>query len=152
MKAHLWHIVSLILGVVTVAIAVAPLMMPPATVPISIHHIGHAVVIALGVATALLATVGDRPCAARPTALWIAPVVAAPMIAMYLMWPSMFEYLDAHPSSHALDHLALGALGFATAYAGERYGRGIGWTMGILLECMALAAAGFFGVSPGGGS
>ncbi|MDQ2664279.1 MAG: hypothetical protein M3Y18_09675 [Candidatus Eremiobacteraeota bacterium] len=79
----------------------------------------------------------------------IVPVVTAPMAAMYLMWPTIFAYLDAHPALHALDHVAFVALGFITAYAGERYVRGVGLTTGILFACMALAAAGFFGVAPG---
>lgn len=151
MKTPIWRIAAWTVGSVSVAIAVTPAVMAPVTVTVPTHHIWHAIVIAFGIATGLLATVDFRPRVERPPAIWIVPVVTAPMAAMYLMWPATFGYLDAHPVLHALDHLIFVALGFITAYAGERYVRGVGWTTGILFECMALAAAGFFGVVPGAG-
>ncbi len=146
MKNPMWRIALWTVGAVSVAVAVTPAVMAPVTVTVSLHHGWHAAVIALGVATGLVATAGLKPSAERSKAIWIAPVVTAPMAAMYLMWPATFGYLDAHPALHAFDHLAFLGLGFITAYAGERYVRGVGWTTGILFECMALAAVGFFGV------
>ncbi len=151
MKSPMWRIAAWTLGAVSVAVAVTPSVMAPITVPVSLHHVWHAAVIALGIATGLLASAESKPSLEHPSAMWIVPVVIAPMAAMYLMWPALFGYLDVHPSLHGLDHLIFVGLGFITAYAGERYVRGVGWTTGILFECMALAAAGFFGISPGAG-
>ena len=152
MKTPLWRIAAWTVGAVSLAIAVTPAVMAPVTVIVSTHHIWHAIVIAFGIATGLLAAAASsKPSVDRPASAWIVPVGTAPMAAMYLMWPTTFGYLDAHPASHALDHVVFVLLGFITAYAGERYVRGVGWTTGILFECMALAAAGFFGVVPGAG-
>ncbi len=152
MKIPIWRIAAWTVGVVSVAIAVTPAVMAPEMVTVSIHHVLHAVVIAFGIATGLLAAASSKPSVERPNSIWIVPVVTAPMAAMYLMWPANFGYLDMHPVLHALDHIPFAVLGFITAYAGERYVRGVGWTTAILFECMALAAAGFFGVAPGAGS
>jgi hypothetical protein len=149
MKTPIWRIASWTVGAVSVAIAVTPAVMAPVTVTVPLHHIWHAGLIALGIITGLLANAGSKPSVERPAPMWIVPVVTAPMAAMYLMWPALFGYLDVHPALHGLDHLVFVGLGFITAYAGERYVRGVGWTTGILFECMALAAAGFFGVAPG---
>jgi len=148
-KAPIWRIAAWTMGAVSVAVAAAPAVLPPITVSVPAHHIGHAVVIAFGIATGLVVTADSKAREKHPAAIWIAPVVAAPMAAMYLMWPPSLGYVDVHPALHALEHLGFVLLGFITAYGGERYVRGVGWTTGILLECMALAAAGFFGVAPG---
>ncbi len=151
MKTPIWRNAAWTVGAVSLAVAITPAVMGPVTVTVSMHHIGHAIVIAFGIATGLLAAASSKPSVDRPASMWIVPVVTAPMAAMYLMWPATFSYLDAHPAAHALDHVVFVLLGFITAYAGERYVRGVGWTTGILFECMALAAAGFFGVVPGAG-
>jgi hypothetical protein len=120
----------------------------PADVPVPQHHIGHAVLIVGGAITGLLAASATAPRIGPPAAAWIAPTVIAPMLAMYFMWPSALDYLDAHPLLHGLEHLSYVFFGFITAYAGQRYVRGVGWVTGTLLACMAFSAAGFFGVAP----
>jgi uncharacterized membrane protein YeiH len=61
------------------------------------------------------------------------------------MWPSLYEFTESRPVLHALDHLVLGALGFAAAYAGQRYRDGVGWIASGVVVLMAITAAGGFG-------
>jgi hypothetical protein len=148
MKTAVWRIASYVTGAVSVAVAVFPAALGRAHVPVPQHHIGHALLIVGGVITGLVAAIVVVPRTGPPKAAWIAPTVIAPMVAMYFMWPSALDYLDLHPLLHGIEHLSYVFFGFITAYAGQRYVRGVGWITGTLLSCMAFAAAGFFGVAP----
>ncbi len=109
------------------------------------HHLDHALLMALG-AICGLALYRDRADAEWPA--WIWPAVLCPMAAMLLMAPPLYSAVDANPWLHSADHLAFAALGPLTAYAGQRYVRGVGWGTGLMLETMAVVAAFGYGVAP----
>ncbi len=136
------RIAAYLIGALTLAGALAPLVSNE-DVSIPEHHLLHAVLLAGAVTTALLAspdTAGDR------NGAWLVAVVGSPLLVMFLMWPSSYAYLDAHPIAHVGDHLSIALLGFLCTWSGQRYARGIGWIGGVATVSMAVLAAGGFGV------
>lgn len=130
-----------------ILLALAPLAIRGIDLPIPQHHLMHALIIALAIASALLFATPSRDTSAGHYG-WLLVVILAPVATMVLMWPSEYSWFELHPAGHAIEHLALVALGFATGYAGQRYAAGIGWASGIVLFCMALVAALGYGVAP----
>jgi hypothetical protein len=141
-------IAAVIIALVTVIYALAPLYREGEEPPTSVHHLLHAAVILGGVIVGLLLYDPARARPEREHPVWLVLAIGAPIAAMFLMWPSEYAFLDKHPGGHAIEHLGLVVLGFLTAYAGQRYARGIGWAMSLGLLFMALVAALGFGVSP----
>jgi hypothetical protein len=145
---RLRFLIAAAIGIITVLYALTPLVRGEAELPTGLHHLLHAAMIAGAVIVGVLLYEPDRAHTDREQPFWLAFAVAAPIGAMFLMWPSEYAFLDRHPSGHAIEHLGLVVLGFVTAYAGERYARGIGWAMSLSLLFMAMVAALGFGVSP----
>ena len=140
---------ALVLGVVTLAIALRPLVSGGADLPTPEHHLWHGALLAGAAASALLLTrPGDDAQSSQGRYLWLLLAVVAPIAAMFLMWPSEYALLDRNPGGHVLEHLGLVALGFLTAYAGQRYARGVGWLTAGGAIGMALVSAAGYGVSP----
>ena len=147
MSAGLRRTGACAMAALTLAAAVVPSLRPE-DVPIAEHHLFHAGIILLAVIAAVLAAGGPSHGREQGTQLWLMPVIAAPLAMMFLMWPSTYDYLDAHPLAHALDHIGLAVLGFVGAYGGQRYVRGVGVVVGLAAVGMAVIAAGGFGFAP----
>lgn len=107
------------------------------------HHLVHAGLMLLGVIAGLLAYDGAQ----RPSSVaWLWLTVLPPVAVAILMSPDLYERLDPLPLLHCLYHVALVLLAMLTAYAGQRYTRGVGWMSAIVLEFMAFASAWGYGV------
>src|SRR5665213_1643645 len=132
----------------TVAFALAPLVRPNvAELPIPLHHLLHAMMIAGGALSGIL--LAGRMARERGSGtVWLVVAILAPVFAMLLMWPSAYSYLETHPYGHVVEHLGLVVLGLLTGYGGQRYAAGIGWASGIGITAMALLAIGGYGVAP----
>ncbi len=109
------------------------------------HHLDHAVLMLLG-AIAGLALYSGSSDRESPPWLWVA--VLCPFIAMLLMSPSLYSLVDQTPWLHSFDHIVFVVLAVMTAYAGQRYVRGVGWATALMLESMAIVAAFGYGVAP----
>lgn len=131
----------------TVLFSLAPAFRGVAEFTIRVHHLLHAVIL-LGAACAALLMVRRKPAPVSKRAMWLLVTILAPMFAMMLMWPSEYSPLDKLPMAHSLEHLGLVFFGFITAYAGQKYGRGVGVAMSFSMLAMAFLAAWGFGVSP----
>ncbi|HVA38656.1 MAG TPA: hypothetical protein VNJ51_13700 [Candidatus Dormibacteraeota bacterium] len=146
-RERAWPIV--LLAGVTLAVAMAPPILEPAVrLDVRDHHIAHAIVMAFGAALGLALAASAPGSGERPA--WLVPVIVAPLLAMALMNPASYEFIELRPVLHATDHLALAALAVLTSYGGQRYQRGVGWAAAVFLELMALGAAFGFGVAPPG--
>jgi hypothetical protein len=114
---------------------------------IQAHHLKHAIYILggsfLGLALAQVFP-GDRP--DREQALWLLPAILAPLVQMFLMYPSLYDWMMAHPPVHFLQHLAIGLMPTLATFAGQRYTQGIGWIVGAIAVAMAFGAAFGYGV------
>lgn len=132
------------------AIAAVLSFMPVITgerdIAIHVHHLDHAVLIFFGVVSGLALARARDPRGESPR--WIWPAILAPVVTMFLMAPSLYAVADKAPVTHSLDHLLFVLLAAVTAYSGQRYVRGIGWTTAMMLELMALAAAFGYGIAP----
>lgn len=131
----------------TVLFALLPLARGNVEIPTAEHHLLHAVIIAGGVISALLLAKPSRDTSAGHYA-WLLIAILSPIAAMMLMWPSEYAWFEQHPGGHAIEHVSLLGLGFATGYAGQRYAAGVGWATGLSLFFMALVSAWGFGVAP----
>ncbi|MEO6923130.1 MAG: c-type cytochrome [Acidobacteriaceae bacterium] len=114
---------------------------------IPVHHLVHAVM-ALGAGMLALAMAERLPPRSTERSLWVLPATLAPIFGLFLMWPSEYAYLMAHPALHLLDHAGIIGLSCLAVYAAQAYVRGLGWPMLILLVAMNATAAGGFGVAP----
>lgn len=108
-----------------------------------VHHLTHGVILMGGSALGLALAKPQHQATERTW--WLVPTVSATIFVMLLMWPPLYEFTESRRVLHALDHLALGAFGFAAAYAGQRYRTGVGWIVAGVVVLMAITAAGGFG-------
>jgi mono/diheme cytochrome c family protein len=122
-----------------------PVISNERNVPVHDHHLDHAVLMFFGV-VAGLALYRQRGSAESPA--WIWGAILAPLVATFLMAPSLYAAVDAWPWLHAFDHLAFVVLAMLAAYAGQRYVAGVGWAVAIMLQTMAVVAAFGYGVAP----
>jgi mono/diheme cytochrome c family protein len=139
--------VAYIVLAVTIVFAIAPAYRGQIELPVRVHHLLHAMVLVLAAFTGLLFARSAAP-AKGSRAFWLIVTIVAPMLAMFLMWPSNYSPLDRLPAAHTAEHLGLALLGFLTAYAGQQYATGVGVAMSLSLWAMAFLAAWGFGVSP----
>lgn len=109
------------------------------------HHLDHAVLMLLGAIAGLAIS---APRVERESAPWLWAAVLCPLVAMLLMSPSLYAVVDRSPWLHVLDHLVFVGLAFVTAYAGQRYVRGVGVAAAVMLETMAIVAAFGYGIAP----
>ncbi len=140
--------VAVILAIVSFAVALGPLVRGDLEIPTGLHHLLHAGAIAIAAACGLMFAAPPPPGSAWENPKCLAVAVGAPILAMVLMWPSEYAWLERHPLGHVAEHLGLVVLGFASAYGGQRYARGIGWASALVLVAMAVVAAFGFGVAP----
>lgn len=136
----------IVLGL-TLMFALAPLYRPEVEFPVRLHHLLHTVIL-IGAALSGLLIVRRGPARITARAAWLIISIVAPLLAMFLMWPSEYSPLEKLRSAHAFEHLGLLLFGFLTAYAGQQYAYGVGTAMTLSLWIMAFLAAWGFGVAP----
>ncbi len=139
MRRRVIGVVAILAGV---AFSLAPLVLPDRAIPIGEHHFDHAALMLFGAIAGIAFARG----AVKESPRWLWLTVLAPVIAMMLMSPTIYNAVEAAATLHVLEHLAFVLLAFITAYAGERYVAGVGYAAAILLEAMALVAVFGFGV------
>lgn len=132
-------------GLIMLAGVTAPLLSHQMTT-IAVHHLLHAGM-AAGAGLLALAVAPRRSRGER--AAWVWPAVIAPVVGLFLMWPSEYAHLISHPWLHVLDHLSIALVTFLAVYAAQAYVCGLGWLMLVVVVAMDAAAAGGFGVSRG---
>ncbi|HXP92536.1 MAG TPA: cytochrome c [Candidatus Binatia bacterium] len=137
-----------VIGVLTLLFALAPLYRGEVELPTAEHHLLHAAIVTGAALSGVLAWNPAFARTSRLAPLWLLIAICAPILAMFLMWPSEYAFLDRHPGGHAIEHLGLVGLGFVTGYSGQRYAAGIGWATGAALLIMSLLAPLGYGVSP----
>lgn len=140
-------VAATILLVATVAFALAPLFRAAVAIPIPVHHVLHAIMIA-GAALAGILFAGSQARERRAGAPWLLVAVFAPVFAMLLMWPSEYSYFEQHRYGHVAEHLGLMFMGLLAGYGGQRYANGIGWASGIGIVAMAVLGVWGYGVAP----
>ena len=133
-------------GAIAAVLSFIPVITGERDIDIRAHHLAHAVLIFFGVVSGLALARARDPRGESPR--WIWPAILAPLVTMFLMAPSFYAVVDKAPVTHSFNHLLFVLLGAVTAYSGQRYVRGIGWTAAIMLELMALAAAFGYGIAP----
>lgn len=132
-------------AIVAAVLCFMPLITHEVEIEVHAHHIDHAVLMGLGI-IAVLALYRRAPGAAAPLWLWV--TVLLPVVIMFLMAPTLYSDIDPQPLPHSFYHLLFVVLAAITAYAGQRYVRGVGWMSAIVLEFMAFVAAWGYGVAP----
>lgn len=147
MKSRAFGFVVLAL---TLAAALVPLLERHTDLPIWQHHLLHAGLLAGGGLAGIFVTARVRG-SQGGSAFWLVPALLAPMVAMFAMWPSAYNYFETHPSGHVFEHMLLIALAYITTASAESYAAGLGWVVGGAMVFMAVAAARGFGVSFGNG-
>lgn len=142
-----WIVIGIIGAVIILyAILVVPFMHTMVSIPR--HHLLHGGM-AVGAGLLAMALAAALPSPDHERTWWSIPAVLAPVAALFLMWPSMYVYLMAHPLLHLLDHLGIALCTLLAVFAAQAYVRGLGWLMLVVVVAMDVAAAGGFGVSPG---
>lgn len=140
LAAPLWWL----LGLLAAGDLASPLLLGPIEPPVLLHHLEHGLLMAIGGAFGLRLA-RRRQVAGRGTAPgWLIGSVLLSGLAVAMMAPDLYGYVDAHPLAHAGLHLAFLGDGWLAAYAAERYSRGFGvvW-LGMMLFMTAIAATGF---------
>ncbi|MCL4543308.1 MAG: hypothetical protein M1118_01715 [Chloroflexi bacterium] len=135
----LWWFVALLVA----GDLVAPLLLGPVEPPVLLHHVEHGLLTAAGGAFGL--RLARRQIAGRGMAPgWIIGSVLLSGLAVVMMVPDLYGYVDEHPLAHAALHLGFVSDGWLATYAAERYSRGFGvvW-LGMILAMTATAATGF---------
>ena len=126
---------------------IVPVLPGAEALPVWKHHLVHGAVLTLSAVSGLLFAQRQAPEAAGPGGGgWIILTVLAPVTSMFLMWPTTYAWFEEHPAAHASEHFCFILLGFAAAYAGERYVHGVGWMSAIATVATAIAAAAGFGL------
>lgn len=137
-----------VLGVSAIAgitLSTLPVITGDREIAVHAHHLDHAVLMLLG---AIAGLAMFTPRGDRESAPWLWAAVLCPLVAMLLMSPSLYAVVDRSPWLHVFGHLVFLALAMLTAYAGQRYVRGVGIATALLLESMAVVAAFGYGVAP----
>lgn len=137
-----------IVGTVIMGYGILVVLFSHELTTIPVHHLLHAGM-AVGAGMLAMALAAYLPPRDRERSGWVLPAVLAPAIGLFLMWPSEYAYLMAHPWLHVLDHLGIALCSVLAVFSAQAYVRGLGWPMLVLLIGMDAAAAGGFGVSPG---
>lgn len=149
MTASRSRIAAYLFLVLALGSLVVPVLPGAEALPVWKHHLVHGLVLALSAASGLLFAHarGDGGASAGPgSGGWVMLTTIAPVASMFLMWPTTYDWLEAHPAAHASEHFCFIILGFVAAYGGERYVRGVGWVSAIATVATAIVAAAGFGV------
>lgn len=141
-------IVLAVIGLISVIVAWLHIGFPAPETSVSAHHIQHLFFLIggslWGIALALWMVAKRGPRARN--GVWLIPALLAPMVAMFLMWPSTYPYIEAREWLHILEHGVFIVLGVLTTYAAYQYAPIVSWLVGASLAVMAWLAAFFFGV------
>lgn len=149
-RSHVGSYVLGVLGLVAVLVAALELGIPDPDLSIHNHHIQHLFFVLGGSlwGLAIARAVPSRSSAGPGPAGWLVLAILAPVAVMFVMWPSTYPYIEAHPLLHALEHGVLLVLGVVTTYASFRFAEPAGWLFGASLVAMAWVAAYGYGVTP----
>jgi len=135
------------------ASAFVPLSPFAEALPVWKHHLVHGMILALASGAGILfATTEAGPSAEKRETgpgIWVLVSVFAPVVSMFLMWPTTYDWLEHHPIAHGAEHFCFVGLGFFAGFGGERYVRGVGWVSAAAIVLTAIAAAAGFGVVVG---
>ncbi len=121
----------------------APLVLGTVEPPVLLHHVEHGLLMVIGGAFGLC--LARRQPAGHGTAPgWILGAVLLSGVAVVMMVPDLYGYVDTHPLAHALLHLGFFGNGWLATYMAERYSRGFGrvW-LGMILAMTVVMATGF---------
>ena len=148
---------SRVAGYVLLGLALASALVPLSplaeALPVWKHHLVHGLILALAsVAGIMLEHAGARAVSTEREAGsggWVIVSVLAPVMSMFLMWPTTYDWLERHPFAHGAEHFCFVGLGFLAGFGGERYVRGVGWMSATATVLTAIAAAAGFGVIVG---
>lgn len=149
--------IILVVGLLFVLQGVFLIGLPPPETSIHDHHIEHLFYMVggalwgVGLAQLLLGDKDRMPRdeTGRPRighSAWLIAAILAPAAVMFLMWPSMYEYIEARPWIHAWVHLWYVILSVVTTFAGYMFSKSAGWVLSAVVGVMAWAAAFGFGV------
>lgn len=142
-----WTVVILLLGWFSIVVAWLHLGLPSPEHSIKDHHLQHLFfLIGGGLWGIALARWLGRGRTRKRRESWLIAALVAPLVAMFIMWPSAYPYVEARPVLHASMHVVFIALALLTTYAGFQYTQAVGWLLGGSLAVMAWLAAFFFGV------
>ena len=140
LAAPLWWL----LGLLALGDLATPLLLGPIEPPVLLHHLEHGLLMAIGGAFGWRLARRRQVAAGGTAPGWLIGSVLLSGLAVALMAPDLYGYVDAHPLAHAALHLAFLGNGWLATYAAERYSRGFGavW-LGMMLFMTAIAATGF---------
>lgn len=138
-------LIGIAAAIAALVLSFMPLITHEVEIAVHDHHIDHAVLMGLAVLAVLC--LYRRP-ATPASPLWLWVTVLVPVGIMFLMAPDLYSDIDPSPFPHSLYHLMFVLLAALTAYAGQRYVKGVGWMSAIVLEFMAFVAAWGYGVAP----
>ncbi len=138
--------IAALVALAAIALAIVPELLGAEAGGVTAHHLKHAALILAGIIAGVLAPPLASKDDRREHLAWLAPTVVAPVATMFVMWPTTYAYVEAHPFLHVLEHLVILALAMLTTYSGERYAKGVGGFAGVALELMAIGAAFGYGV------
>ena len=142
-------LIGIAAGAAALILSFMPLITHEVEIAVHDHHIDHAVLMGLGIIAVLLLYRPKEPAStAVPSPVWLWITVLVPVAIMFLMAPNLYNDIDPAPLPHSLYHLLFVVLAAVTAYAGQRFVRGVGWMSAIVLEFMAFVAAWGYGVAP----
>lgn len=138
-------LIGIVAAIAAIVLSFMPLITHEVEIAVHDHHIDHAVLMGLAVIAVLC--LYRRP-AIPAAAVWLWLTVLLPVAIMFLMAPGLYTDIDPQPVPHSFYHLLFVVLAAVTAYAGQRYVKGVGWMSAIVLEFMAFVAAWGYGVAP----
>jgi Na+/melibiose symporter-like transporter len=149
LKARKLRITGFVLVVFALAAAAAPLLPSAEDLPVAEHHLAHGVILAIAAAGGICFATARTSGNGSQAAVWLFLAVFMPLLSMFLMWPTTYDWLERHTLAHVCEHIGFVAIGFCAGYSGERYVAGVGWVSGIANVLTAIVAAAGFGIVRG---
>ena len=141
-----WRFTGLLwwfLGILAAGDISAPLLLGPIEPPVQLHHVEHGLLMMIGGAFGFRLA-RRRYAGHGATPGWLLVAVLLSGVAVVMMVPDLYGYVDTHPLAHAALHLGFLVNGWIATYAAERYSRGFGavWLV-MMFAMMAITATGF---------
>jgi hypothetical protein len=142
------RVIAYALLLCALASTLVPLLPAAEELPVRKHHLVHGLVLALSAAAGYLFArerQARQPHQELQGEGWLYFTVLMPVLSMFLMWPTTYDWLEHHPLAHGGEHLCFVVLGFMATYSGERYMPGVGVMSGVATVLSAIVAAFGFG-------